>query len=466
MTPATVPGDELAEGPLFSTHADSGPQPPRVPLPALAQTLWSVFAMDSFIQFCLRRFPGEPLIAFRIAGFGEIVSVLDPALIRELFAADSDLVRAGEANAQVLGTLGPDSLLVLDGERHLRTRRQLLPPFHGEAIRHHERVIAQITAAELRRWPLNEPFALWPRMRAITMEVILQTVIGVRDQRRRARLAELLPAFLGAGIFGMLGEVRFPALSGRSLARRLPWLAARKEGEALLYEEIADHRAKPEGREDVLATLLCAPDQQGRGPSDSELRAHLLTLLGAGHDTTAAALAWCFERLMRHPDALARCQRDGGSDQEYLDAAINETLRLRPVVESAARRLSGPFELGGYRLPAGITVTASIAAMQRSPAIYPEPLRFQPERFLGQRPAPYAFIPFGGGARRCIGASFALMEIRTVLRTVLAQLTLRAPDLRDERPNRIRSVSIVPARGARAIATARPRLGAPFRPAA
>ena len=132
-----------------------------MPLPALAQTLWSVFAMDSFIQFCLRRFPGEPMIAFRIAGFGEIVSVLDPALIRELFAADSDLVRAGEANAQVLGAFGPDSLLVLDGERHLRTRRRLLPPFHGEAIRHHEQVIAQITAAELRRWPLNEPFALW-----------------------------------------------------------------------------------------------------------------------------------------------------------------------------------------------------------------------------------------------------------------------------------------------------------------
>jgi cytochrome P450 family 135 len=428
--------------------------PRRVPLPALAQTLWALFGVDSFRQFCLTHFAEEKMLTFRILGLGEVVSVLDPQLIREVFTGDSDVLRAGEVNAQAFGVLGPNSLLLLDGAPHLRTRRLLLPPFHGEAIRRHAELIEQITAAEVDRWPLGERFALWPRMQAITMEVILRAVIGVRDESRRRRLGELLPAFVRGGLFGALAEAQLPGLMRGAIGRRLPWVRARAEGEELLYQEISDHRASPEDRDDILALLVAARDEDGCPPSDEELRDHVLTLLGAGHDTTAAALAWCFERLLRHPDVLARCREADPGDEDYLTAVVNETLRIRPVVDSAARKLSAPFELGGYRLPAGTIVAASIAGMQLSPQIYRDPLRFSPTRFLEQ-PAPYTFIPFGGGTRRCIGASFATMEIKTVLRTVLGRVELRAADLRDERPSRTRSVGIVPARGARAIATTR-----------
>jgi cytochrome P450 len=429
--------------------------PRRVPLPATVQTLWSLFGMDSFLRFCLERYPDEKMLSFRIVGFGEVVSVLDPELIREVFCGDSDVLRAGEANAQALGAIGPNSLLVLDGEKHLRTRKLLLPPFHGEAIRQHERLIEEVAALEVERWPLGEELELWPRMRAITMEVILRAVIGVREEARRRRLAEVLPAFTRGGMLGMLAESRFPALAQGALGQRLPWIAARREGERLLREEIAEHRASPKDRNDVLALLLDAEDEDGCSPDDEELYDHLLTLLGAGHDTTAAGLAWCFERILRNPGVSARLRETGAGDEDYLTAVVKETLRIRPVVESVARRLSAPFELGDCRLPAGVTVTASIAAMQRSPRVYREPRRFLPERFLDQ-PAPYTFIPFGGGIRRCIGASFATMEIRTVLRTVLGRVELRASDLRGERPNRTRSAGIVPAKGARAIVSARP----------
>ena len=300
-------------------------------------------------------------------------------------------------------------------------------------------------------------------MRAITLEVILQAVIGVREGPRRQRLGEVLPAFVRGGVFAMLAETKLPSITRGAIGRRLPWVRARAESDRLLYEEIADHRATPEGREDILALLIDAHDEDGNTPSDEELRDHVLTLLGAGHDTTAAALAWCFERILRHPEILARCRDGAAENDDYLTAVVNETLRIRPIVESAARKLSAPLELGGYRLPAGTTVTASIAGMQRSPKVWTDPLRFSPERLLDQ-PAPYTLIPFGGGPRRCIGASFATMEIKTVIKTVLQHVELRAPNPKSERPSRVRGAGIVPARGARVIVTARLASGTPAPP--
>jgi cytochrome P450 len=426
--------------------------PRRVRLPAVVQTLWSVIGMDSFTQFCLDHNPEGRMLAFRITGIGDVVSVLDPELLREVFTGDSEVLRGGEANAQALGILGPNSLLLLDGEPHLRARRLLIPPFHGGAIAHYTRLVEQIADAEVGRWPLGEEFTLWPRMRAITMEVILQAVIGVQDGPRRHRLGELLPAFVRGGVFGVLAETRLPWLTDSAVGRRLPWVKARAEAERLLFEEIADHRADPAGRDDVLAMLIAAREEDGRGLSDQQLLDHCVTLLGAGHDTTAAALAWCFERVLRHPEVLARCRET--EDEEYLTAVVNETLRVRPVADSVARKLAAPLELGGYRLPAGTFITASIRGVQSAPKFYPEPHRFRPERFLG-RAAPYTFIPFGGGDRRCIGASFALMEIKSVLRTVLARVELRVTNSRDERSSRLRSIAVVPARGVRVCATAR-----------
>jgi cytochrome P450 family 135 len=430
--------------------------PRDVRLPAVAQTAWSIFGMDSFVRFCLKRYPDESMLAFRILGLGNVVSVLDPQLIREVFSADSDVLRGGELNAQIFGVLGPNSLLLLDGERHLRTRRLLLGPFHGQEIARHVELIEQIAAAEVERWRLGREFALWPRMRAITMEVILRTVIGVRDEPRCRELSEMLPAFVRAGPFGTLAETRMPWLTRGRIGGRLPWVRERAQAERLLYEEIAAHRADPDGREDVLAMLIAARDEDGQELSDEALRDHLLTLLGAGHDTTAAGLAWCFERVLRHPDVVARCRQASiDNDDEYLTAVVYETLRVRPVADAAARKLSAPLELGGYRLPAGTIVAASINGVQHSPKVYPDPARFSPERFLGERPAPYTLIPFGGGERRCIGASFAMMEIKTVLRTVLRQIELRPANPRDERASRTRSAATVPAHGTRVIATAR-----------
>jgi cytochrome P450 family 135 len=444
-----------------SSSSSSGPGvvdglPLRVRLPAVAQTLWLVFGMDSFARYVYDRYPEEGMLTARVLGFGDVVTVLDPDLIREVLTGDGEVLRAGEANAQALGFLGPNSVVLLDGEPHLRTRRLLLPPFHGEAIAHHQRVVEQVAAAEVERWPVGEPFALWPRIRAIGMEVILRTLFGVRDRERRRRLGELLPAFGGGGVFALMAETRLPWLTQSRLGRRLPWVKARTQAERLVYEEIADHRADPQGRDDVLAMLIAARDEDGRGLSDRELRDHMLTLVGGGFDTTAATLTWCLELVLRHPDVLERC-REIDVEDEYLTAVVNETLRLRPVLDGASRILSAPLHLGGYRLPAGTWVAASIAGVQRSPKIYPDPWRFDPERFLGGRPAPYTLIPFGGGTRRCIGASFATMEIKTALRTVLQRIDLRPASPRPERPSRTRSIAIVPARGARVVAAARQR---------
>lgn len=433
---------------------DGLPRPVR--LPTLVQTLWSVFGMESFVEFSLRRYPGEAMLSFRLAGIGDVVSVLDPKLVGEVFTGDSDVLRGGEANAQAFGAIvGPNSLLLLDGERHLYTRRLLLPPFHGEAIIHHQKLVEQIATRDLQTWPLGREFALWPRMRAITLEVIVRAVIGVQDTYRQRQLAELLPAFSRWGVFGTLAEGQFPWLANGALARRMPWIKSRARATSLILREIAEHRASPDGRQDILAMLMAARDEHGHGLTDAELFDHVMTLLGAGHDTTAAASAWCFELVLRHPDVLERCRAAiAEGDEDYLTAVVNETLRMRPVADSAARKLSAPLELGGYRIPTGAVVVAAIRGVQSTSTIWPDPHSFQPERFL-KRPAPHTFIPFGGGDRRCIGASFAMMEMKTILKAVLPRIELRPARSRSERATRLRSIAIVPAHGTRVIASAR-----------
>jgi cytochrome P450 len=427
--------------------AVDGP-PPGLRWPSALQWLAMVFRFDA-MDARLRRFGS--LVTVRLPGLGTIVAVVDPGLIKEVFTGDRDVLRAGAANAPLAAVIGPHSVLLLDGERHLERRRVLLPPFHGEAVRGYADTVARVTEEELRGWPREREFPIWPRMQAITLEVIMRTVIGVRDEDRLARLRKLLARVQRNGIAGVLAEGARPGISESRLGRRLPWVSARLRAERVLDEEIAAHRADPEGREDVLARLIATRDEDGRALSDAELRGELLTLLTAGYETTATALAWCFERLVRHPDVLARLQRElaGDAGDAYLDAVINETLRVRPVIDSVQRKLSAPFELGGYRIPAGITVSPSIVGVQHAGDVFEDPLAFRPERFLEQPVAPYTLIPFGGGSRRCIGASFAVMEMRTVLRTVLTQLQLRPSSSRPERPTRGRRIVTFPARGAR-----------------
>jgi cytochrome P450 len=422
--------------------------PPGPRRPALLQTLAMTFAFDRFATMCSERF--GPIVTLRLLGFGPMVAVTDPALIKQVFTGDPDVLHSGAANAQLSAVLGHGSVILLDGQRHLRRRKLLLPPFHGEAVRAYADVVAEITAAEIARWPRGRPFAILPRTRAITLEAILRLVVGVRDEERLARLRALLPRISGS-MAGIVLESARPGLADGGLGPRLPWVRTRLRAARVLDEEIAAHRAAPEGRDDVLALLVAARDEDGGALSDEELRGELLTLLLAGHETTATALAWCFERLVRHPDVLARLQDDlAGGDGAYLDAVVSETLRSRPVVDSAQRLLTEKLELGGYRLPAGTRVAASIWAVQHS-AAFEAPERFAPERFLERPVAPYTLIPFGGGVRRCIGASFAEMEMRTVLRTVLNRVDLQPTSAAPETARRGRGITTVPARGGRVV---------------
>jgi cytochrome P450 len=383
--------------------------------------------------------------------FGRVVYVADPADIKRVFAGDPATFHAGEANAMALGdALGENSLLTLDEDRHMSQRKLLLPAFHGESVRRYAEVMAEETAREVERWPVGREFALRPRMQAITLEVILRAVFGVRDDERMNLLRTRIPRLAETTSVLSWLPIMERDLGGLSPAARFrKALAAVDE---LIYAEIAERREQEPG-EDVLSLLLAARHEDGTPMSDVELRDELMTLLTAGHETTATGLSWTFERLLRTPRVL---QDLLGSldDDEYLDAVVKESLRVRPVIVDVARVLKEPIVLGGYQLPAGILVLPGIAAVHMRPDLYPEPHEFRPERFLDGGAESYAWIPFGGGVRRCIGASFAQVEMRIVMREVLKRVTLRAASPRPERA-KVRHVTVVPARGCRVIVAER-----------
>jgi cytochrome P450 family 135 len=410
------------------------------------------------MKYCRRRY-GD-VFTVRPYGFGNIVLLADPDLIKDVFAGDRDVFAAGQANAAMSPVLGRHSLLVLDGEHHLRQRRLMLPPFHGEAINRYRERVEEITAADVATWPAGEPFAVRPRMQAITFEVILRAVIGVRDPDRLERLRALLPKLLDFSVLDMWSVWLFPKLLNTPMGRRHPSMRVRPEIDRLLYEEIAAHRAHPEGRDDILALLVQARDPDGEPLSDEELLDQIITLLLAGHETTTTGLAWTFERLVRHSAVMKRLKSELTTGEDaYLDAVVNETLRVRPVVDGVWRKLTAPALVAGHRLPAGTLVFPAISLVQTS-AAFPDPEEFRPERFLEGSPAPYTFIPFGGGPRRCIGASFAIMEMKTVLRAVLQRVELDASGERPEKP-RVHHVTQIPARGGRMIARRRDLEGGP-----
>lgn len=386
---------------------------------------------------------------------GPVVVVADPALVKDVFTGDSEVLRAGEGNRPLEPVVGPDSLLLLDGARHLRRRRLVLPPFHGERLKTYEQDMAVLTAASLATWPRDRPFALEPHLRAITLAIIVRVVFGIEDEARAARVQELIPALVPDG--GWSSLLLLPAFR-RDLGPRSPWrrfLAARAAVDALLYEQIAERRADPQlaQRTDILALLLQARDEDGAPLTDHELRDELMTLLLAGHETTASALAWAFTLLVHaRPDAAARAR----DDDAFLDAVATETLRLKPPLPMAVRRSTAPVTLGDHELPAGTRIAPSIYLIHRREDLYPAPRAFRPERFLDGKAETYAWLPFGGGIRRCVGAAFAQLELRTVLRTVLDAVDVTAPGAggRPERTRR-RAIVLAPERGARVVVSAR-----------
>lgn len=413
---------------------------PRMPPPL--QGVRFLLSEHRMLERYRRRY-GE-LFAVRVWPFDPLVVVSDPAEVRRIFTADPGLVHAGEGNT-VLGPLvGPHSVLLLDEGEHLRRRKLLLPPFHGDRMRVYGEVMREVAAAEVATWPRGGELALLPAMQRITLRIILRTVFGMGTGPRADALERSLVALLDRSQVMMI-----PALQ-RNLGPRSPWrrfLAARDVVDAQIYAEIARRREAPGAvdGEDVLSMLMGAGDHV----SDEELRDDLMTLLVAGHETTATTMAWTLERLLRHPEALRRAREDVA----YLDAAVKEAQRVRPVITYAMRKLTAPMQVHGWTVPAGATLGTSVTLMHRRPDLYPEPHAFRPERWLeGRRPETYGWIPFGGGIRRCLGASFATYEMREVLSTVLAREGLRAATPERAERHRRKMITFIPDRGARALA--------------
>jgi cytochrome P450 len=423
--------------------------PPGPRGPALIQSLRLILSPIGFLEHCLRRY-GD-VFTLRFIGMGDLVYVADTETVKEIFTGDARVFHAGEANEVLEPVLGPRSVLLLDEDEHLRERRLLLPPFHGDRVRRYRELVGEIAAAEIDRWPRGRAFSLRPRMQAITLEVILRAVFGIREAERLDRLRALIPRMLDHGTV----VVWMPFLR-RDLGPGSPWrrfVRVRAEVDLLLFDEIRRRRdaADLEERDDVLSMLLQARGEDGEPMGEDELRDELVTLLLAGHETTATGLAWAFERLTRHPRVMSRLEESlGDEDDDYLDAVAKETLRARPVVYDVARRLAAPATVKGWELPAGTYVVPSITAIHLLQGIYERAGEFRPERFLESPPDSYAWIPFGGGRRRCIGAAFATMEMKAVLREVLMRVSVRAPDLKPERI-RLHNVTLVPSKGARVI---------------
>ena len=427
--------------------------PPGPRLPRWAQTLGFVFDPVRFIEACRRRY-GD-VVTFGTLFDSRFVMVFDPEVVKQVFRGSPERLRAGEANALLGPVVGERSVLLLDGREHLRQRRLLLPSFHGERMRTYEAVMREAADRAIDRWPVGEPFALLSSMQQLTLDVIARAVFGVEEGPRQDELKRRVRAMIDpvANRWGVL----LLALSGGRIgsAAGERFQARRGAVDELIYDEIARRRAAPdlERREDVLSMLLLARDEDGEAMTDGELRDELVTLLVAGHETTATALAWAFELLLRHPDSLRRLEAelDDGGD-EYLSAVIKETLRARPVIPGVGRVVrEEPFELAGYVLPPGTEINPSIAAIHRRADRYPQPQTFRPERFLGEdAPDTYTWLPFGGGTRRCLGASFATFEMGVVIRQVLARTRLRPAGSRPEKGVR-KGITFVPQHGTRVV---------------
>jgi cytochrome P450 family 135 len=437
-------GDTVREG------LDPGRLPPGPPLPRVIQALLMLNAWHPYLRACQRRY-GD-CFTIRAAGLGTGVYVCEARLIEKIFLGDAAVFRAGELNAGfgLAAAFGEHAVAVLDGAEHRQMRRLMSPSFQAKAVRQYREMIAAVTKEEVCRWPVGQPFPLHPRMRAITFEVIMRAVIGPTNPIRGTELRQVLTA---------LCEANLLVLVRPALQQLWPWRRYRRlrqRADELLMVEISERRSDPalSSRTDILSSLLRGDRVSGAagdGLRDDELRDQMMNLLIAGHETTSTALAWAFERVLRHPAVLARLRSALRADDDaYLDAFAREILRVRPVLFSAGRVLAKTVRLGGYRLPAGTYVFAAIDLVQHSEKWYDDPDALRPERFLDNPPVPYTWIPFGGGSRRCLGASLSVLELKTVLGTVLGSVELVAASPAPE-AIRSRNITLVPGRGARAV---------------
>jgi cytochrome P450 len=398
--------------------------PPGPREPAALQTVEWIVRPTALLRRAQARY-GEPFAIRTAWADAPMVLVSDPEEIRRVYAAPPDVLQGGESAAFLEPFAGPSSILLLHGDEHLRRRRLVLPPFHGDALRRWTATMAEIAHAELDTWRPGRPLRARERMQRLTLEVIQRVVFGSRDEALRDALRTALDM--------TSSTPKLIAMSLRGPTKAFTRAVARID--ELILARIGEARRAPGAAESILDLLVATE------ASDRELRDQLVTLLAAGHETTATALAWALERLARHPEALARC-----GDDAYLDATVKEVLRVRPVLSVTSRKVLQPWEVGGYTLPPGVYVSPCLYLAHRRPQLWRDPASFRPERFLEGAPEPYSWVPFGGGTRRCLGAAFASLEMREVLRAVASRFALGPDRAAGERMRR-RSVTLAPARG-------------------
>jgi cytochrome P450 len=432
----------------------AGTLPPGPRMPPFAQTLAWALAPTWLMDRCSASLGEAFTLTFSPSGM-QLVLLSDPKAVKDVFTAPPEVAPSAANASPVAPVLGPSSVLILTGAEHMRQRKLLLPPFHGERMREYEAVITQETRRDMQGWTMGRPMRMQARTRAITLEVILRAVFGAEVERMgplRSAIGGLLEPMhtltLLRAALSRPSAARPPGAIGRSLERL----------DKVVYAHIAERRAQGEleRRTDILSLLMQARDEQGEQMTDAELRDELVTLLLAGHETTATSVAWALERLVRHPDKLERliAEIDAGESEEYLVAVVNETLRVRPVVPIVVRMLQQDLRVGEGVLPKGTRAVPSIYLTNRNPRVYGDATAFRPERFLVDAPETFSWIPFGGGIRRCIGASFAQLEMKRMLTTMLAEHRPRVPRRTLWRRGewvRRRAITLVPADGARVV---------------
>lgn len=404
-------------------------------MPAALQTIGWTLRPLPFLQRCREAY-GDTF-TLRIRHGGTWVLLSDPADVKRVFTAEAGSLGVGEANTLLGPVLGSRSVMLLEEPEHMRHRRHMLPPFHGERMLRYGDLVAEVTRREVARWPVGEPFELWPRMQAITLEVIMRAVFGELEspgmRLLRAQMEQLtswMNNSLRLALLAAIGPSRLAGSAGFRAMMGGVEEAVLEEARRRMTSTSADDSAPPT---DIFSELERAHHEDGSPLTEQDMRDELMTLILDG--PTSSSLAWSFERLLRHPDKLARLREEtlAGAEDRYLDAVVKETLRLRPAVPIVVRRLLAPMQLGEHLVPAGATVAPCIYLVHRRQDVYEQPLAFMPERFLERPPGTYTWIPFGGGVRRCLAASFAVLEMKRVMRTIVEAVELRAPETRGER---------------------------------
>jgi cytochrome P450 len=425
------------------------PPGPRFPKPLQSTAFWT--RPLAFLERCRARYGSR--FTLRLLGSPPFVILSDPDDIKAVFTAPPDVLHPGEGARVLAPVVGRNSVILLDEDAHMEQRKLMLPAFHGERIERLNDLVATVAEREVASWPEDAAVELHPLLQRLTLEVVLRAVFGLDPGPRLDALRERLSAMLAFG--DRFISLVPPAPGGRAekvLERVGPFAAfarLQREADALLFELIDERRTAAEQRDDVLAMLLNARHADSSPMSDQELRDELMTMLVAGHETTASSLAWAVERLSRHPQVLGELEAEVEADEgdAYLTATIYETLRRRPVLPNVSPRLvKQPVEVGGWSYPVGVGLVPNAYLVHHDPSIYPDPYAFRPERFVDSPPGTYTWIPFGGGRRRCLGASFAMLEMKLVLKALLTARKLGVVTEPFERPRR-RNITITPGEG-------------------